>query len=121
MGIPAGPSSSGSGGAALDLITLNEAKHELNLDLTSTDPDGELARYITAVSRRLDDLCGPIVERTVTDEPHNGGRVRIFLDAPISSVTTVKEYSGTTLTTLTEESVTSQTSNQFVIDEDTGV
>lgn len=106
----------------LDVLTLDEVKASINLATSVATHDTELARFITAVSRRLDDLCGPIVKRTVTDEPHDGGRPQVFFDkTPIASVTTVKEYSGTTLTTLTAESVSSQVADQYLLDSRLGL
>ena len=56
------------------------------------------------MSRRLDRLCGPIVQRTITDEVHPGGcpsiRVRHW---PVASFTTVTEYDATTPAVLTRE------------------
>lgn len=108
----------------LNVITLAEAKHSINFTVSATDDqhDDELLRFITAVSRRLDELCGPIVKRTVTDEAHSGGSGMIFLHKhPVASVTTVKEYAGTTLTTLTAETVASQIANQYQYDTRLGI
>lgn len=104
---------------SLHVISLAEAKHGINLDVDPTKDkhDDELRRFITAVSRRLDELCGPVVKRTVTDEVHDGGNGLVFLDKhPVASVTAVKEYSGTTLTTLTAETVASQIADQYLLD-----
>lgn len=88
----------------LDVISLAEAKAFLNIGSSDTSKDTALAQKITAVSRRLDRLCGPIVQRTVTDEVHSGGcpsiRVRRW---PVASFTTVTEYDATTPTVLTLE------------------
>lgn len=80
--------------ATLDVITLEEAR--IALDVTQTDEhDDELPAYITAVSQRLDALIGPIVQRTVTDEKHNGGdgedRLIFLRHYPIASVASVTE------------------------------
>lgn len=89
--------------ATLDVLTLTEAKQTLSLTGT-TAFDAELAGWITAVSQRLDRLVGPIVVRTVTDEAHDGGHHEVFLEYyPVSVVTSVVEYDGTTATTLTAE------------------
>lgn len=90
----------------LDIVTLSEAKDGLNLNNT-TRYDDELALWITAVSRRLDQLVGPVVQRTVSTEAHTGGDHEIYLaQHPISSITSVTEYhggDGTTARTLTAE------------------
>ena len=97
----------------LDVVTLDEAETELGID-----PDTRvlLSGYITSVSRLLDQACGPIVKRTITDEKHNGGSSYLLLDHyPVASVTTVTEYSGLTGTLLTEETV-STAPNGFLLD-----
>jgi hypothetical protein len=109
----------------LDVLTLAEGKDALALASASSPSDTRLAVYITAVSRRLDGHIGPIVKRTITDEPYDGGRRRIALTpdlhtAPVA-VTEVKEYAGTTLTTLTAETISSQVTNQFRYDSRTGL
>lgn len=88
---------------ALDLLTLAEAKEALDLTATSLH-DADLPPYITAVSRGLDKLIGPVVRRTVTGEEHDGGRRFVFLrHYPVTAVTSVTEYDGTTPTVLTRE------------------
>jgi hypothetical protein len=104
----------------LDLLTLDEAK--LALNITNTGQDAELASYITAVSRRIDALTGPVVIRTVTDELHNGGGSAIWPRyTPVASITSVGEYAGTTLTTLTAETNATKTGKNFLYDATLGV
>lgn len=87
----------------LDVLSLPEAKEALNLTAVATH-DGELPKWITTVSRRLDRLCGPVVQRTVTSEKHDGGARRVFLrHHPNTSITSIVEYDGTVATTLTAE------------------
>lgn len=53
---------------------------------------GLLASYVTTVSRHIDDLCGPVVVRTVTAETHHGGACNVVLKKrPVSSITAVTE------------------------------
>lgn len=93
--------------ATTDLLTLDEAKMALNIVLAETVFDTEVASYVTAVSQRLDDMCGPIVKRTVTGEVHDGGSGTIWPNfAPILSVSAVTEYLSGIATTLTAESLT---------------
>lgn len=89
----------------LDIITLNEGKGAINLPTSNTSYDTELALFITGISRRIDALIGPVVNRTITDEKHNGGGYCVGLRKhPVSSVTTVEEYDRAgNLTTLTAE------------------
>lgn len=82
----------------LDLLTLDEAKDALKIDLTDNRKDDVLPRYITAVSRFLDQRVGPTVAREVT-ESHDGGDCEIKLrHRPVRSVTSVTEYRGGTAT-----------------------
>lgn len=80
----------------LDVITLAEAKTAL--DMTTTAHDSEVALLITAISRRLDRLCGPIVQRQVTDVFNGAGSPVIVLRSPpVASIVSVSE-SGVVLT-----------------------
>lgn len=89
----------------LDAITLNEAKNGLNIPTSDTSQDTELAQVITAASRWLDDLVGPVVTRSVT-ETHHQPSGRIWLRKPPAlAVTSVTEYSGGVGTVLSAESV----------------
>lgn len=101
----------------LDVVTLAEVLEELG-DVHDHDV---LESYITSVSRLLDEACGPIVKRTVSDEAHDGGRDAVALNFwPISDVTTAVEYQGTVPVTLTEEMVTTAPSAGFLADYSTG-
>lgn len=96
----------------LDVLTLDEAKAALNI--TGATFDTELASYITAVSQRLDDICGPIVQRTVTDEAHDGGTPVIWpYLAPVASIVSVVEYVSGTDSALAAE--TPATSGDYVL------
>lgn len=87
----------------LDVLTLTEAKLAVNQS-ASTTYDTELASWITGVSRRLDRGVGPIVQRTITSELHDGGGCEFELNYwPATSVTTVTEYAGTNANVLTRE------------------
>ena len=86
----------------LDILTLPEAKTALNIDALNVDHDDEIAQHVTAISRIIDDECGPVVQRTITAELHDGGGASIVLrHAPVASVTTLREAAGSTITTLT--------------------
>lgn len=105
----------------LDILTLGEAKAAINLDSSVATHDTEIARFVTAVSRRIDELCGPVVVRTITGEQHpGGGRSIVPRKRPVSSVTTIKEYSGTTATTLAAEDLAAgtATANDYWLDPD---
>jgi hypothetical protein len=88
--------------SAYDLLTLDEAKRALNIDPGNTNFDTELALYVTALSERIDQECGPVVKRSVSGEAHAGGGLVIYPDyVPVAAVGSVVEYVGGTATTLT--------------------
>lgn len=84
----------------LDIITFAEAVAAINLAETNTGHDAEIARQVTAVSRIIDAKVGPVVQRTVTGELHDSGRVVRLRFAPVASVTQVRVASGGAITTL---------------------
>lgn len=86
---------------AADILTLAEAKASLNIVLTDTSVDSELAQVVTAASRMVDSVYGPVVQRTVTKTVLNP-QGTIWLDRP-ASITSVTEYSGGVATVLTAE------------------
>lgn len=99
----------------LDVLTLDEAKAAINL--TGSSQDTELASYITAVSRRLDELAGAIVVRTVTGEVHSGGRSLItLLYRPVVSITSITEYQYTTAQALTAETNATKPATGYLVD-----
>lgn len=84
----------------MSLCTLAEAK--LQLGKTSTADDVELQSYIDAVTSPIEEYCGPVAQRTVT-EFHNPFSSTISLrQVPFASVTTVTEYLANTGFTLTQ-------------------
>lgn len=106
----------------LDVITLAEAKSAINIDSADTSQDTELAGYITAVSRRLDTLCGPIVKRTYSGEQYLVSR-DLYIDVryrPIYSVAAVYEYSADgSYTALSAESTSVKPQDAYLIDPST--
>jgi len=102
--------------AAEDLVTVSEAKSALRLGTTANDT--LLAAWITAVSVRVDELCGPVVNRTVTAEAHDGGMTVVFPKlVPFSSVTTVTEYdTAGTGTVLSAEDFDTKPANAYLVD-----
>ena len=109
--------------ATLDVITSSEAKDALSIPAADTSHDSVvLPAYITAVSLRLDELVGPIVNRTLTNEAHDGGGYAVRLDKyPQASVTSVTEYRSTDATALTAETVSTSPANGYLWIPTTGV
>lgn len=90
--------------AAADLLSLAEARSAVNLPTGAGAHDTDLQLFLTGLSRRIDQLCGSVVIRTVTAERHDGGSHRIWLEkSPASSITSVSEWLDTTETVLTSE------------------
>lgn len=106
---------------ALDVLTLNEAKAVVNLTTSDTSQDTELALYVTAVSRQLDRLVGPVVTRSVT-EYYDGGNWRIFLRSrPVAGIADVTEVRSLTPTVLTVETTATQTGDAYLADYTSGL
>lgn len=98
----------------LDLISLAEAKLAINFS-GDTSQDTEFASYVTAASRLLDALVGPVVVRTLTDELYDGGRHAIWLlKKPVTSITAVTEYTGTAAQVLAAETNSTKTANDYL-------
>ena len=73
--------------ATLDILTETEASQTAS-GIDTALPSDELARMVTAVSARIDELVGPVVNRAVT-EYHNGGGVIRPRQTAVASVTTL--------------------------------
>lgn len=102
--------------AATDILTIDEARTAVNLGGQSSQ-DAQLGMFVSGITGRIDDLCGPVVIRTVTDEAHDGGDRRIWLDeSPVDSVTTVVEWLSTTSNNLTAETNSSKPASGFLLD-----
>ncbi len=102
--------------ASEDLVTISETKAALRLGSTASDL--LLTAWITAVSVRVDELCGPVVNRTVTDELHDGGLTFIAPRlVPFSSVTSLSEYdSAGTATVLSAEDYDTKPASGYLVD-----
>ncbi len=80
------------------IISVAEAKKQLNIPEWDTSQDAELADFITSVTDVIEHIVGPVVPRQVV-EVHDGGRPAVALRRPpVLSVTSVAE-SGTTVDT----------------------
>lgn len=102
----------------LDVISLSAAKAAINMAASTTEHDTVLEGHITAVSRRFDEVIGPVVNRAVT-EYHDGGDCLIRpRQTPLSAVTTLTEASGTSQTVLTAETFATQPGTAYLLDVD---
>lgn len=108
--------------SAVDILTLIEARQALSMNGDDLDQVELLAAAVTAVSRTIDEVCGPVMTRTVTAERHDGGSADIWLRHwPVNAVTSVTEYSGTTATTLTEETIGTAPANGYLLEPYSGL
>ena len=104
-----------------DLLSLAEGKLAIGTSIAATDYDTSVASWITATSRLIDANCGPMVQRTVTNELHDGGNRTFRLSkAPCSSITTLTEYQGTTAVTCTAETPGVFPANSYLFDAASG-
>jgi hypothetical protein len=93
--------------AATDLLTIADAKRALRVAQSDPSEDSIITMAVTAVSELIDDLCGPVVQRTITGEVHDaprGAQLRLRL-WPVVSVTTVKVWESGIAKTLTAETL----------------
>lgn len=98
-----------------DLLTIEEARRAGPGDGV-THHDDDLKIIVAGISTRIDQLCGPVVARQITDERHDGGRPRIFLDELHASGVTVVEWSGTVQTPLDPETPGVVPDDGFLLD-----
>lgn len=103
---------------ATDVLTQAEAASALGLTTASMTAPAltRLDMLNSAVADQLDQLCGPVVRRTITSESHDGGGCQVWTRyQPVAAVTAVSEYRGTTETALTASSVASQPAQGFAL------
>lgn len=74
--------------ATEDVIDLETGRRAV---AAGPNDDDILGSWITAISATLDELAGPIVRRTITDDITDGGWHDIRLTGPIHSVTEIIE------------------------------
>ena len=101
--------------AATDVLSISEAATAVGG--RGGRWDDVLPALVTATSRRLDELVGPVVQRTVANELLDGGgyvvQTRLY---PITSITSITEYRDTTGTALSAESNASKPTNAYLVD-----
>jgi hypothetical protein len=81
--------------ATLDLLDIDDALDAVNLRSDSQNTS-KVASMVTGISQHIDKLCGPVVQRSVT-ETYAGNRGSLLLrTTPAASITEVTETTGTT-------------------------
>jgi hypothetical protein len=107
----------------LDIVDLPGALRALNLPSGHT-PVEEIEQMVTDVSRDIDRLCGPVVRRNVTERlsARPGSGTLQLTEWPVSSVTTLTEYSPANATgqVLTAEDEDTFAAYGYLLDPDTG-
>lgn len=87
-----------TGTVTTGLVTLEDVKLQLGIPAASTGQDVELQINIDAATDVIERIKGPIVPRVYTAEQHDGRGPYVSLDRrPVMTVSSVKEYVGTTV------------------------
>jgi len=100
---------------ANDLLTLPEAKAAVGGASAETGRDALYERAVTAITTAIEDVAGPVLNRTITAEQQrtNGNTVRLD-HWPISAFTTVAQYDAVgTSTALTAETYNTKPANGY--------
>jgi hypothetical protein len=101
------------------IVTLAEAKTHLNL--SSTAHDTELQLIVDAATPIVEDIVGPVMQETRTENHDGGGPFIVLRKRPVISVTSVVEYRGPITWTLTQASTPAVASTySFTFEVDTG-
>lgn len=93
---------------ALDVITVGEARVAAGYSAGDQSKDVRLQWLVTAVSLKLDELVGPVIQRTVTERHHGGFGQILLRRRPVTSISSIVEYRSGTATTLTAETISAQ-------------
>jgi len=102
----------------LDVIALAAAKLAINMKADNTDHDSKLEQQVTAISRRMDELVGPVVNRSLTEYHDGGSTCLVPRRTPVDSIGTLTEADGTSTTVLTAESFGTIPSDAYLLDQD---
>lgn len=111
--------------AATDLLTLAEGYRAIN-DVRNASKaataqtgshDDTIGLWISGISERIDELCGPVVQRTVVEHLSGGSEVVILDTTHVASVTSVTEYSGASATLLTQDVLGAPASAGFTLED----
>ena len=103
--------------ATTDIVSEQEAGAYLG---NPADATGWMA-LIEAISDRVDDLSGPVVQRAVTDVFDGGHSSVILRKPPAATITSVTEVIGTTSTALTLETASVKPSTGYLFDANTSI
>lgn len=79
----------------MTLVTLDEAKRQL--DITTTSEDVELQLYIDALTAAIEGYVGVVEQREITDIVTGGGPALAVLHPPLLAVTSLAGGTGTSV------------------------
>jgi hypothetical protein len=103
------------------LCSLQDLRDELNLTSTNTVHDDELRLYLSATTPIIEDIAGPQLRQTFTEQFDGGVQNIILRHAPIASVSTVIEYWGSYSFTLAQAATPSDAGQySFTVDPTVG-
>lgn len=93
----------------MPVLTLTQAKQQLNIDESDTSDDVEISEYLASIVRPIEGMVGPVDDQQVT-EWVDGGRASLALRmTPVVDLGSITHLDGTTLDT-----------NQLAVDGATG-
>jgi len=92
--------------AALDVISVGEARVAAGYSFGDASKDLRLAPLVTAISLKIDEMCGPVIQRSVTERLDGGHPWVKLRRRPLSAISSVIEYASGVATTLTAETLT---------------
>lgn len=89
--------------AVLDILTFEEAATAINAHGDIGVIEAALIAMNSGVAEQVDNLCGPVVARSVVETHHGGGTAVMLRKTPVLSVTSVVETTGVTPATLVSD------------------
>ena len=72
--------------SSTDILTVSDAQTSLGV----TGSEGDLQDYVSAATAIVEDITGPVIQRSVS-ETFDGGQLAVILKYPVVEVTTVTE------------------------------
>lgn len=78
------------------ILSLDEARAQLNA--TGVTGDAELEEYLQVTTDIVENIIGPVVNQTITEEIHDGGATILLNRVPIVSVVSIENWADATVT-----------------------
>lgn len=102
--------------ATTDVLTLDEALAAISMTGSGATHGEQVQVFVSAVSDLLDDICGPIVQREVTETLVPRGGLLFPTYTPVAEITTLTEYRSGVGTELDAEAV--DTAGDYLLRDD---